>query len=78
MKNFIITVGILLGLSCSKKDLIEIDDKLSRYENSVYINRTENKKVLYRGIASTNKDAINLAFKELGEGKCPDKIELKQ
>jgi hypothetical protein len=60
--------------SCDPKDLRRLDNRYTVLENITYIERREKERTIYRGIATTRGEAFELAFKDIKEKKCPDKI----
>jgi hypothetical protein len=54
-------------------DLRKFDNYLTGLENSIYINRQEKEPAIYRGIATTKGQALEMAFKDIKAKKCPDK-----
>lgn len=76
MKNLIWILAALASESfgCSPKELRKLDNFYSGLENQTYIERRENEPTVYRGIATTRGEAFEMAFKDLKNKKCPDKI----
>lgn len=76
MKKLIYIMALLASKSfgCSLKELRKIDNFYAGLENQTYIERREKEPTVYRGIATTRAEAFEMAFKDLKEKKCPDKI----
>ena len=73
--NFILTIFILdafLNKAFSKCDLKKYESYLLGYENRTYLEMRENDKIIYRGISTLRKDALEIAFKDIKDKKCPD------
>lgn len=73
MKILILLISIA-RTECNPELLRKLDNYLTGLENSIYINRQENQPTVYRGIATTKAKALEMAFKEIKEKKCPDQI----
>ncbi len=73
MKILILLISIA-RTECNPELLRKFDNYLTGLENSIYINRQEKQPTVYRGIATTKAQALEMAFKDIKEKKCPDKI----
>ena len=60
--------------SCDLKELRRLDNRYAVLENITYIERREKERTIYRGIATTRGEALELAFKDIKAKMCPDKI----
>jgi hypothetical protein len=78
MKNLMTLIIFAFALTarsgCDPKELRRLDNRYTVLENITYIERREKERTIYRGIATTRGEALELAFKDIKEKKCPDKI----
>ncbi len=77
MKNLTLVIALIFGqtgTACSPEKLRKIENYYLGKENQTYIERRENEPTLYRGIATTRGQALEMAFKDIKEKRCPDKI----
>jgi len=76
LTNFLITLFILdafLNKAFSKGcNLKSYENYLLGYENATYLGMKENDKIIYRGISTLRKDALEIAFQDIKDKKCPD------
>ena len=77
MKILILLISIA-RTECNPEFLRKFDNYLSGLENSIYLNRQEKQLTVYRGIATTKAEALEMAFKDIKEKRCPDKIRWKE
>lgn len=73
MKILLVLISIARS-ECDPRLLKKFDMYYTGLENSIYINRKEKEPAIYRGIATTKGQAMEMAFKDIKEKKCPDKI----
>lgn len=73
MKILLVLISIARS-ECDPGLLKKFDMYYTGLENSIYINRKEKEPAIYRGIATTKGQAMEMAFKDIKEKKCPDKI----
>jgi len=77
MKILLLLVSIA-RTECNPELLRKFDNYLAGLENSIYLNRQERQLVVYRGIATTKAEALEMAFKDIKAKKCPDNIRWKK
>jgi len=76
------TLMILIFCICISSVRSECDPKVLKkfnmyyegLENSIYLERLEKVPTIYRGIATTKGEAMEMAFKDIKEKRCPDLI----
>jgi hypothetical protein len=75
-----ILIGVLyaIGTKAFPCDLKRADNYLVYYENSLYIDKKEKERIIYRGLSMSKGDAVDLAFKEIKDKKCPDLKRLRR
>ena len=78
-KNIYAFLKVLLVISLLRSrvlkagcNLRKYENYLLGYENKMYLAIKENDKVIYRGLSSLRKDALEVAFKDIKDKKCPD------
>jgi len=59
---------------CDPKVLKKFNMYYEGLENAIYIERLEKVPTVYRGIATTKGEAMEMAFKDIKEKRCPDRI----
>ncbi len=69
---FVLTCGA--RSECEPKLLKKFNMYYEGLENAIYIERLEKEPTTYRGIATTKGEAMEMAFKDIKEKRCPDLI----
>ena len=76
-KNIYAFLKVLLVISLLRSRVLKAcnlktyENYLLGYENATYLGMKENDKIIYRGISTLRKDALEIAFKDIKNKKCP-------
>jgi hypothetical protein len=73
-----ILAGVIYAIGSRACDLRKTDNYLVYYENNLYIDKKEKERTIYRGISISKGEAVELAFKDIKNKKCPDLKGLKR